>query len=170
MAKVINTSKFVKFLEESIKDTYKMEGRANNKTHMTVYDYATAMEEVASRNNYEYILRKIVSEDVTEIGDFMEEEKEEEMLCDENADTYRIFKEKFPDRLKQCLENAGMTQRELADAIHVAETTVSKYINGTRVPKAPMITAMARALKVSEHSLLHFYTKDESSNTYVMMR
>ena len=41
-----------------------------------------------------------------------------------------------------------MSQRELADKVGITEVTLSRYINGNRVPKAPTAMCIARALGV----------------------
>jgi transcriptional regulator with XRE-family HTH domain len=53
------------------------------------------------------------------------------------------------DRLRKAREEAGMTQRELADAIEVAKTTVSNYEAGaTTHHRGIVLTAWARATGV----------------------
>lgn len=50
--------------------------------------------------------------------------------------------------IKEILEAKGMSQRELADKVGITEVTLSRYINGNRVPKAPIAMCIARALGV----------------------
>ena len=50
--------------------------------------------------------------------------------------------------IKEILEAKGMSQRELADKVGITEVTLSRYINGNRVPKAPVAMCIARALGV----------------------
>lgn len=46
----------------------------------------------------------------------------------------------FGDNLKSLLQEAWMSQQELADAIGVSRETVSRYINKQRIPS--LITAI----------------------------
>ena len=50
--------------------------------------------------------------------------------------------------IREILEAKGMSQRELADKVGITEVTLSRYINGNRVPKAPTAMCIARALDV----------------------
>lgn len=50
--------------------------------------------------------------------------------------------------IKDLLEAKGMSQRELADKAGITEVSLSRYINGNRVPKAPVAMCIARALGV----------------------
>ena len=51
--------------------------------------------------------------------------------------------------IREILEAKGMSQRELADKVGITEVTLSRYINGNRVPKAPIAMCIARALDVN---------------------
>ncbi len=57
-------------------------------------------------------------------------------------------------RISELLEKNGMTQRELAEAVSVTEVSMSRYINGDRVPKGPIIANIARALHTTTDYLL----------------
>lgn len=50
--------------------------------------------------------------------------------------------------IREILEAKGMSQRELADKVGITEVTLSRYINGNKVPKAPTAMCIARALGV----------------------
>lgn len=52
------------------------------------------------------------------------------------------------------LKKRGMTQRDLAVEIGSTEVSVSRYIKNQRIPKAPVILAIAKALGVSCDYLL----------------
>ena len=80
-----------------------------------------------------------VAEDVEEIikGEFDELEKEE------------AKKLGMGDRIKECLDGLGMSQRELAAKCKCTEVTMSRYISGDRTPKGPIIVLIAKALGVS---------------------
>lgn len=56
--------------------------------------------------------------------------------------------------IKRVLERQGKTQRELAEEIGVTECSVSRYINGDRVPKATMFAKIADALGVTTDQLI----------------
>ena len=58
------------------------------------------------------------------------------------------------DRIKNRLDEIGMSQRELADKCKLTEVSMSRYINGTRIPKASMVCIMAKALYTTPNSLL----------------
>ena len=58
------------------------------------------------------------------------------------------------DRIKRRLDEIGMSQRELADKCKLTEVSMSRYINGTRIPKASMVCIMAKALYTTPNSLL----------------
>ena len=54
----------------------------------------------------------------------------------------------FSDRLKTALEKSGITQTQLADRLGITEVSVSRYVNGTRIPKALIVTKIAKVLNV----------------------
>jgi len=58
------------------------------------------------------------------------------------------------DRLKYCLEKRGMSQREFAARINTTEATVSRWIYGTRQPKADAIVVICQKLGISSDWLL----------------
>lgn len=58
------------------------------------------------------------------------------------------------DRIKILLDRRGMSQRELADRIGCTEVSVSRYITGARMPKAPTLARIAKVLNVSADMLL----------------
>ena len=60
----------------------------------------------------------------------------------------------FTDRLNEMLKKRGITQRELAEKIGKTETSVSRYVNGDRIPKGPAIVKMAQVLNVQTDYLL----------------
>ena len=80
-----------------------------------------------------------VADDFEEIikGEFDELEKEE------------AKKLGMGDRIKECLDRLGMSQRELAAKCKCTEVTISRYISGDRTPKGPIIVLIANALGVS---------------------
>lgn len=57
-------------------------------------------------------------------------------------------------RIKQRLEELGMSQRELAKACKITDVSMSRYISGGRTPKGPIISQIARTLGVTSDWLL----------------
>lgn len=55
----------------------------------------------------------------------------------------------FISRLDQARKEKGLTQRELANRVGVTEVSMSRYVNGARVPKEPIVVNIAKALGVS---------------------
>ena len=55
----------------------------------------------------------------------------------------------FISRLDQARREKGLTQRELANRVGVTEVSMSRYVNGARVPKGPIVVNIAKALGVS---------------------
>lgn len=75
------------------------------------------------------------------------------------SDFAEFDKLKNPDfemggRIKQRLEELGMSQRELAKACKITDVSMSRYISGGRTPKGPIISQMARVLGVTSDWLL----------------
>ena len=55
----------------------------------------------------------------------------------------------FISRLDQARKEKGLTQRELANRVGATEVSMSRYVNGARVPKGPIVVNIAKALGVS---------------------
>lgn len=55
----------------------------------------------------------------------------------------------FISRLDQARKEKGLTQRELANRVGVTEVSMSRYVNGARVPKGPIVVNIAKELGVS---------------------
>ena len=51
-------------------------------------------------------------------------------------------------RLKCALDNSGYTQRELSEMTGITDVTISRYVNGLRVPKVTNLKKIADALGV----------------------
>lgn len=58
------------------------------------------------------------------------------------------------DTIKKLRIQQGLSQDELAERVHVARQTISKWERGTSVPDADSLMALARALGVSAAELL----------------
>lgn len=57
-------------------------------------------------------------------------------------------------RITERLNELGMSQCELAKKVKITEVSLSRYINGDRTPKGPVISSIARALGVTSDWLL----------------
>lgn len=61
----------------------------------------------------------------------------------------------FSERLNEALGRFwDGSNREFAEICGTTEATMSRYLSGARIPKGPIITAMAKALHVSTDYLL----------------
>ena len=55
----------------------------------------------------------------------------------------------FSERLKPIIDALNVSQKELAELIGVTEVTMSRYVNGQRMPKAPILVKLAKELGVT---------------------
>ena len=55
--------------------------------------------------------------------------------------------------LKRIIDEKGVQQRWLAEAVGVTEVSMSRYVSGERIPKAPIAIRMADALGVDVKDL-----------------
>lgn len=62
----------------------------------------------------------------------------------------------FGDNLLDMLDEANMTQRELADATGLSESTISKYIHKQAVPGVKALVNIANVLNCSMDDLIDF--------------
>lgn len=60
----------------------------------------------------------------------------------------------FGERLKQLRKNKGITQTELAKAVHTTQPAIAYFENEGKFPTAPVLLALASALKVSVEELV----------------
>lgn len=60
----------------------------------------------------------------------------------------------FKDELQTAMETAGIEQLDLAEAVHVSQQTVSKWLRGKNKPRPERVTAIEKALNVPRGSLL----------------
>ena len=70
---VVNTDKFIKWLEENISAEYADEAKASSKS-----DYLRAIESKATRDTYEFILRAVKCDPDDDPAEFMEEVDDEQ--------------------------------------------------------------------------------------------
>ncbi len=59
------------------------------------------------------------------------------------------------DRITRLLHERNMTQKELALAANITESTVSHYIKGDRVPRGVNLAKVAKALETTTDYLLN---------------
>ena len=62
----------------------------------------------------------------------------------------------FGDNLKDILDAGGYTQRQLAEASGLAESTISRYISKKQVPCVKALVNIAYALDCSLDDLMDF--------------
>lgn len=63
------------------------------------------------------------------------------------------------DRIRERMQTENMSQRELAQACNVTETSISRYLAGDRVPKATLVVTMAKVLNTTPNYLLGYEGK-----------
>ena len=68
----------------------------------------------------------------------------------ENEEAYRAFGQRFRD----ALDKTGKTQRELSDETGIEEVSISRYVNGTRIPHPILLAKIIPYLGVSADYLL----------------
>lgn len=68
-------------------------------------------------------------------------------------------------RISELLEQRGISQRELADRVGVTEASMSRYINGGRTPKAPILVNIAKELHTTSDYLLGHEVEDADPET-----
>lgn len=62
----------------------------------------------------------------------------------------------FGDNLRDMLEDANMTQRDLADEAGLSESAISQYIHKQKIPSLKSIINIAYALDCSMDELIDF--------------
>ena len=66
-------------------------------------------------------------------------------------------------KISEYLQKRQLTQRELADAIGSTEVSISRYVNGERIPKATTCIQIAKALDCKVEDL---YCKTENMTSF----
>lgn len=61
---------------------------------------------------------------------------------------------KFGDRLKKAIKEAGLTQKELSEILRIHQETITNYVKGT-IPRADILLKIAEILNVSPAWLLN---------------
>lgn len=67
----------------------------------------------------------------------------------EESSNIPVEKRVFVMRMKQMLEQRGLSQRRLAQLACVTSGSISDYLYGKRIPRAAELSRLARALEVS---------------------
>lgn len=62
----------------------------------------------------------------------------------------------FSDCLYDIMRERKISQRELAERSGLSDSTISKYINGTQIPKGTALVNIAIALDCSLDELMNF--------------
>ena len=67
--------------------------------------------------------------------------------------------------ISDLLNEQKMTQRELAEIVGVNEVSMSRYVNGARMPKGPVLVKIAEAMHTTSEELLNTDEKNEDFET-----
>ena len=73
-------------------------------------------------------------------------------------------------RLQKLLYEKNMSQRELSEIIGGMDVTVSRYVRGERVPKADIVTRIAKVLGTTTDYILGRDTSDPEISYDRLMR
>lgn len=60
----------------------------------------------------------------------------------------------YSKRMKLMIENLGITQKDFSEMTGITEAAICRYLQGTRIPNAGTLIAIARATNVSIDWLL----------------
>jgi transcriptional regulator with XRE-family HTH domain len=75
----------------------------------------------------------------------------------------------FAETLRRLRTERGISQRAMAEQVHVTRPTVARWENGSRLPDATMISRLARCLGVDVGTLLTAATKSDESPNVIML-
>lgn len=73
-------------------------------------------------------------------------------------------------RIKELLKKNDMSQKELAEIIGTTETSISRYVQGHRIPKVPIAIKMAKALHTTAEYIMDQETDDQETAYYRALR
>lgn len=59
------------------------------------------------------------------------------------------------EKVQKWLDDNGITQRELADQVGMTEVAMSRFLQGKRAPRAPMLINIARVMGIDIHELIN---------------
>lgn len=68
------------------------------------------------------------------------------------------------------LKKAGLTQRELAERVGTTEVSMSRYVRGDRVPKAPICIKIANVLNCNVEDLYSMEKQEEPQTNFYAER
>ena len=72
-------------------------------------------------------------------------------------------------KISDLLQKNGLTQRELAKQVGVSEVSISRYVNGERTPRGPIVVNIAHALHTTVEYLMGHETKDGDSDLSIIV-
>jgi len=75
----------------------------------------------------------------------------------------------FAEILKKLRVEKGLSQRELANRMYVARSTIARWENGSRLPDAAMISRLAQCLDVDINTLLSASAESDESPNVIMV-
>jgi transcriptional regulator with XRE-family HTH domain len=77
---------------------------------------------------------------------------------------------KFSDRLRQLIEDCGISQKQLAQEIQMSPSTLANYVQGSREPDFDTLMRLARYFHITTDYLLGFQldTADSYQETVLM--
>lgn len=73
----------------------------------------------------------------------------------------------FHEKLQELRKIRGLTQEELAEALFVSRTAISKWESGLSVPDADMLSKLADVLEINVSELLGSEIKEETNKNEV---
>lgn len=73
--------------------------------------------------------------------------------------------EAFSKRLRQALEAKGMTQKRLADLTGITTVSISRYMNGQRMPDVVSFMKICTALEADVYWVLLGKVKENKNET-----
>lgn len=74
----------------------------------------------------------------------------------------------FKDRLKEAMENMGISQAKLVQLTNIPKSAMSQYLSGAFVPKQERLSILAQALNVQEAWLLGYDVPMRREQKYII--
>lgn len=71
----------------------------------------------------------------------------------------------FGYRLRDLIEDSGMTQAEIADILGISQPTICRYANGYQFPNVYIACKLARFFDVTEEYLVFGEEESDEHNT-----
>lgn len=71
---------------------------------------------------------------------------------------------KFKDCLKQARENAGLTQRELAEKLSVPASMIGRYESSDTEPRVDLLKRICKVLNITPNVLLNYISSSRKEN------